>query len=357
MNIHRWVSDLFGEKPLHVWGNRILFILKKRCCYSGSYGNFSSGLYNSAKFCSDMLEENGYHTKLVEVTDNNDIDREVFQFRPDVCIIEALWVVPEKFIVLQELHPSVKWIVRIHSEAPFLSQEGIGIKWLSEYPNQNVWVGVNSLEAFEQLMSFYPDKGIDTEKLLYLPTYYPAPDIIKTRQFSGTTINIACMGAIRQLKNNLIQAIAAIRFADNKGYTLRFHINADIFDVEGSPTFKSLVDLFAGTKHQLIQHNWIDHNYFLLFLGTVDIGMQVSFSETFCIVAADVVATGTPFVGSPAIRWADEKSQADPTSIESIVKKLHNSLDNKKLCKDNLKMLQYYSSQAKRAWFETLEDF
>ena len=352
-NIPAWLG-FKKTKPHHL---RILFILKRRCSYHGTYGNFSSGLYNSAKFCADMLAEHGYTTKLVEVIDNNCIDKEVTAFKPDVCVIEALWVVPEKFTVLQKLHPTVDWVVRIHSDAPFLSQEGIGIKWLSQYPTyENVWVGVNSLEAFEELMSFYPDKNISTQKLIYLPTCYPAPPKAPIKKYSGTVINVACMGAIRQLKNNLIQAIAAIRFADNNGYTLRFHINADIFDVEGNPVYRSLISLFEGTRHELVQHTWMTRDKFLEFLQEIDVGMQVSFTETFCIVAADVVSTGTPFVGSKAIRWAVDACKADTTSVESITEKIQKTLNNKSLAQDNLAKLQHYANQANSAWLETLEE-
>src|SRR5688500_11649943 len=106
---------------------RILFILKARDA-TNTYGyscGLSTGLLNSATFVQDMLDSNGFTTKLVVVIDNNDIDREVTAFRPTHVIIEALWVVPSKFQILKKLHPSVKWIVRLHSEAPFLANEGI----------------------------------------------------------------------------------------------------------------------------------------------------------------------------------------------------------------------------------------
>ena len=94
---------------------RILFILKYRESDYGSYNNdptvekktwaytqgLSSGLLNSAKFVCDMLfDELGYESKLVQVADNNDIDREVTQYKPTHVIIEAYWVVPEKFEIL-----------------------------------------------------------------------------------------------------------------------------------------------------------------------------------------------------------------------------------------------------------------
>jgi hypothetical protein len=333
---------------------RIQFILKKRHVYGKHYSaGLSSGLYNSAKFAADMLASIGFPVSLVEVTDNNDIDREVDKFKPDVVIIEALWVVPSKFAMLQNLHPDVTWVVRVHSEAAFLAQEGIAINWISEYPKfDNVYVALNSLEALSQVISFYPDKGLHTSKLLYLPTYYPAPQKpLYNKKFSGTTVNIACMGAIRVLKNTLIQAIAAMRFADDKGWTLRFHINMALFDMEGNAPYRSVVDLFKDTKHELVQYDWMDHDAFIAFLAGIDISMQVSFSETFCIVAGDSVAAGVPMVGSHAIRWLDEESKAGTISVNSITEALHRVLrHNSHLIKKNLEHLQEDAAMSRNAW-------
>src|ERR1700733_4406094 len=101
---------------------KLLFIIKKNSGYGYVHG--ASGLINSAQFVVDMLNANKGQAKLVTVTDNNDIDRKVFQYKPNVVIIESFWVVPDKFVVLKKLHPGVRWIVHGHSDLPFLAQEG-----------------------------------------------------------------------------------------------------------------------------------------------------------------------------------------------------------------------------------------
>ena len=355
--INRLFSLVGFNKPKPIKTARILFILKERNEYGYGYTGMSSGLYNSAKFCSDMLDAHGYTCKLVEVIDNNSIDKEVTGFNPDIVIIEALWVVPSKFAVLNALHPNVIWIVRVHSEAAFLAQEGIAIEWISQYPRyKNVYVSMNSQEGFTQAKDFYTDKLVDLNKLLYLPTYYPAPN---QPYFNPTkpknNLSVACMGAIRPLKNNLIQAVAAMRFADSKNMILNFHINNSRLESGGNPCYKNILNLFAGTKHNLVQHAWMDHPTFLQFLSYMDIGMQVSFSETFCIIAADIVAAGVPIAGSPAIRWLDEDSQSDTITVEKIVSTLNQIYHNNGLIKDNLKKLQKYSKEAQAAWLAELK--
>jgi hypothetical protein len=106
---------------------RVLFVLKRH-----GYGP-SFGLMNSCQFIAEALRNRGVEAKVVEVIDNNFIDREVHQYKPTHVIIEALWVVPEKFPELLRLHPNIKWGVRIHSNMPFISGEGMAIKWLKGY--------------------------------------------------------------------------------------------------------------------------------------------------------------------------------------------------------------------------------
>lgn len=301
---------------------KVLFILKKRTSYGDGYiQTFSSGLYNSAKMVSDMLNENWVESKIVEVIDNNGIDKEVTEYRPDIVIIEALWVIPSKFDVLQKLHPNVKWIIRIHSEIPFLSNEGVAMEWISEYMKyRNVYVSFNSKRTNTEMMNVISDKftfNFD-HKIVYLPNFYKLPKDYSKRQdlcscghltdapcvcHKQKGVHIGCFGAIRPMKNQLLQAVAAIQFADLMNVKLFFHINSKRIENRGDSVLKNLRNLFIGTKHELVEHDWMDRNDFLKVISKMDLGMQVSFSETFNIVSADMVSQNVPIVVSNEIEW------------------------------------------------------
>jgi len=296
---------------------RILFILKFREGYDGkpSYSGgqyFSSGLYWSAKFVVDMLVDAGIDAKLVQVTDNNDIDREVHNFRPTIVIIEALWVVPQKFDILKKLHPSVKWIVRLHSNVPFLAQEGVAVEWIKEYTKRDVKIASNEIRALEDI------RTITGKTPIYLPNYYPLQKETARKHGEMRRLHIGCYGAIRPLKNQLIQAVAAIRFADDTDRTLFFHVNATRVESGGNPVLENLRALFAKTRHYLVEDAWMSHEKFLERLRHLDIGMQVSLSETFSIVAADMVNVGIPIVVSHEIDWASFISKVDATNSRKI---------------------------------------
>lgn len=293
---------------------RILFIAKKGQKYSGAYGYAeSSGLLNSATFVVEMLNKYGVDAKLVHVIDNNDIDREVTQHRPDVVVIEALWVTPSKFDVLTKLHPNVQWVVRIHSEVPFLSQEGMAIQWMFYYLKRtNVFVAFNSLRALHDFM-----RVSWSDKLLYLPNYFPE-QTSAIRKDSSEQLHVGCFGAIRPLKNQLLQAMSAIRYADLEHRHLNFHMNTTRVE-GGEEVLKNIRSLFNNSPHRLVEHEWLHHSRFQHLLARMDFAMCVSLSETFCIVAADAVTLEVPLVCSPEVHWSSKMSQANSTSMDSIL--------------------------------------
>jgi hypothetical protein len=332
---------------------KILFIVKKgmgysdTCyadCYSYSYN--SSGLLNSASFVAHMLWEHGISAKLVVVNDNNDIDREVHNFNPDVVVIEALWVVPEKFEILQTLHPNVQWVVRIHSDIPFLALEGISVRWISEYvKSPNVFVGFNKKQTLESFVHLVP-----REKLLYLPNYFPLHVNGVYGERDSCLLNVGSFGAIRPLKNQLIQAMAAMRYATENGLTLMFHINATRVE-GGASVLRNLRALFKGSGHNLVEHTWYSHEAFQYTLSQMDLSMCVSFSETFCIVAADSVALGVPIVCSSELPWASNGSIVDTTDMFSITQGIQRVLSFKWYhTLMNTFGLKQYDKQSVKVW-------
>jgi hypothetical protein len=307
--------------------SRVLFIAKKADYnYSGGDPLRVTGLKLSAAMCVEVLNRAGIAAKLVIVIDNNDIDREVKLYQPTHVILEALWVVPSKFAVLTKLYPKVQWIVRIHSEIPFLSMEGISIEWLLDYVKiDHVYISGNSpnLNAAikDILNSAYPDQLVNA-KNIYLPNCYVVDDIPPREPYIHN-LHVGCFGAIRPFKNQLMQAIAAMTYAESIGFRLAFHMNGTRQETGGSAVLKNIVALFENSpRHRLVLHPWMSHADFLKLCAKIHLGMQVSLSESFNIVTADLVTVGVPTVVSPAIYWMPKSFMADPTNLASIVDRL-----------------------------------
>ena len=357
------IADPLPRLYMHTHHNhrkpRVLFILKLRQTSGGTYTILkSSGLLNSATFCKDMLINNDYEAKLVEVVDNNSIDREVTLYRPDVVVIEALWVVPEKFNVLRRLHPDVKWIVRVHSEIPFLAGEGHAMDWINAYiTKRNVFVSFNSAQTHSDFVDYFTTRdpsGHLVKKLIFLPNYYPVSDSTVHNVPSRRVLNVGCFGAVRLMKNALTQAFAAIKYADSVGKKCRFHINSGRVE-HGMSSLVNLRGLFDSLhgKHELVEHDWLDRDAFLALVRTMDIGVQMSFSESFNIVAADFVSEGIPMIVSPEIDWVPEFFMAVATDIDDTAAAMKRvMLYNKFLywTKWEKSSLKKYVDNAERIW-------
>lgn len=363
---------------------RVLFILKTR--QPGPYGawNYSedgkplaSGLSVSATQMAFALDDLGLQNKLVQVIDNNCIDREVTQYRPTHVIIEAFWVVPEKFDILRKLHPNVKWIVRNHSKSDFLSHEGGMVGWAIDYVKRGVILACNSPEATQDFKALATSVGADPKHVVYLPNYYrvqrpsfsPWMYVWKFLRWVGIygrkpatkeqgIIKIGCFGAIRPLKNHLHQAMAAIKTAEYLGVKLKFYINANRVEGKAEPILNSIRQLFLRhPQHELVELSWMTHDDFTAVVASMDVVMQVSNSETFNIVSADAVANYVPVLVSDEIPWLDGEYDANPNSvIEMTVKLIHvwRGNGNKYLQRDQRTQLADYAATSKALWYNFL---
>lgn len=333
---------------------RVLFIIRKSE-KRNPYSHGSFGLSNSATFVANKLNELGHECKLVTVRDNNDIDREVYNFQPDLVIIEALWVVPPKFAELLSLHPRPQWMIRIHSKAPFLAMEGVAMDWLQGYHAINQVYGNLSISCNNKQFNDELNQIKDYESI-YLPNIYcPSFDNFHhvKKHDHLAPIDIGCFGAIRPFKNQLLQGMAAILFGKSMNRLVNFHINGTRPEQAGENVLRNLRGLFAGTPHRLIEHDWYSHDEFVQkMLPQIDIGMQVSFSESFNIVTADFVHAGVPIVVSQDVDWMPRFTRSNPNSVEDIVKKMNHIWATRTVIANsaNRHALAEYNRKATEEW-------
>lgn len=328
---------------------RVLFVLRKHEG-SGGYGAISSGLKNSATFVADMLKAEGIaETSVVIVRDGNQIDREVHHYKPEIVILEAIWCPPAKLRELVRLYPKIAWVVRIHSEITFLANEGSAIAYIAEYCKiPNVVIAPNSPFATKDLKQF---------KSVYLPNYYPVRKLkaLEWKEEECSFLSVGCFGAIRPMKNQLAQAFAAIEHCNYKSIEhLRFYVNATRAEQGGDQVLKNLIALFAAQKqdYRLVLSPWSGRDEFLALVRKMDVCMNVSLSETFCITAADAVAQGIPVVVSPEVFWTDKRCQCDPTDIPEMAITLGYVLGLRSgfIINENIKGLRRYNNASVGIW-------
>lgn len=340
---------------------KLLFICKDRSSYDyGGYQDLdgidkrkgSYGLINSCKLVDKAIsKENEIECKVITVLDSNAIDREVHLYRPTHVFIEALWVTPAKFLELLPLHPSVKWAIRIHSKTPFLSNEGIAFSWINEYIEiskkfDNFWVSGNDEEFTLDMNQAYGDY------FKYLPNLYPVDLKFHFHQHNDHNhVNVGCFGAIRPMKNQMEQAVAAVLFANELGKKLKFHMNGRV-EQRGDNVLRNIEAFLIGAGHELVLHGWHTHEDFLELVKTMDLGMQVSFSESFNIVAADFVSQDIPIIGSEDIAWLNPMFMSSTTNASDIKNKMKKAYQwrNINLQYLNKLSLHRYNELAQDAW-------
>lgn len=298
---------------------RILFILKDR-----HYGKSNSyGLINSSRQVAKYLESIGYDCKVVQVIDGNSIDKEVYEYKPDVVIIEALWVTGAKMKELIEIkrYKHIKWIVRVHSNIGFLSAETMAIKYINDY------IELNKDNLFVSMNNYRFNKHF-SEALEYEFTYLPNIITIKNKKKEfkyQNHIDVGCFGSLRILKNQCYQALCAMDMADRLGKKLKFHITVDVGMDETNnrwPVLKNLEEIFSNSHHELVKHEWLDNGDFHDLINKMDIGMQLSYTESFNIVAADFSNNNIPIVVSGTIEWMPWFFKTSTTDYEKTIKKL-----------------------------------
>lgn len=341
--------------------SKLLFVLRHRDQPWGApYGyGLSSGLRNSVRFVVDMLHLLGIPAKWVEVPDDNCIDREVKAYNPTHVILEAFWVRPSKIDDLRPLHPYVTWMVRDHSETPFLANEGIAFEWVAGYLKRDVEITCNAPRALVDMEAIAGAYGYGN-LVSYAPNYYPvhAPrkhdsGVPKQRR-ADDAIRVGCFGAIRPLKNQVSQAVAALRFAAALGKKLEFHINSARAEQGGNPVLKNLRAMFANTpRARLVEHGWVEHDAFLETVRCMDVVMQVSFSETFNIVSADAVMCDVPVVASREVSWLKSYALADANSTTSMLEALLKTLRHNRhqRLEWQRRDLAAYCQESKRIWW------
>lgn len=335
---------------------RVLFICKQRPV---GYGE-SYGLLNSCRFLCNALNDMGVEAKTVEVHDNNDINKVVTIFKATHVFIEALWVVPEKFPILIQLHPEVRWYVRLHSNVPFIANEGVAIEWIRKYLDLQWAYSKFALACNSKRMVNDIGRTLGNSLMpIYAPNIYqPNCDLPEPpHKPDCPNISIGAFGAIRPLKNQLIQAMAAITFANELDKSLHFHVNVARIEAHGENIYRNLKALFKDSRHQLVTHGWLLHPVFLLLVSSMDLGMQVSFSETFDIVAADFVHINIPVIGSTEVEWLDNDYKANTTDMNDIVKKLEYAWKGRKhnWQKANKKGLDHWNHEAHEEWEHLLD--
>lgn len=297
-------------------------------------GNQSSGL----SVCLGMIAESVDAVSRVTVDNFEHIMFAIQRFKPKKVVIQALWLSEKELIKLISTYPNKQFYVHLHSNIPFLAVEGYAVEKIHEARRHGVGVIFNDARA------------ADAFDGIHLPNIYNVPfREVKSQNLDKEVLDVVCAGSLRPMKNQVTQAIAAIKYANKIGKKLRLHMNLERSE-GGNETLMNLKSLFRmNLQHELVSIPWFEHKQFIDYLEQMDIGLQVSLSESFNIVAADYTCAGIPMVVSSEISWASDRAMAMEGSADLIcetIETAHNYVHSNRV------LLQLNSNYAKDLWSE-----
>jgi hypothetical protein len=329
---------------------KILFLLKEKQ-YSMSLVSY--GLMNSAIPVAEHLRSIGCHCKIVQVVDANSIDHEVHEYKPDIVILEAVWVEAEKLNELMHIkqYRHILWIVRVHSNMGFLASEPHSIRVLKEYialDEKRLIISFNN-DGFERAIADAWDYDFS-----YLPNIVKIYDNESNFSEEKNHMHVGCFGALRLIKNQCFQAICAMQAANALGKKLCFHVTPHFWgDSACDPILNALRYIFQDSKHELCVHNWMPLHNFLELVKKMDLGLQLSYTESFNIVTADFVNCGKLIIVSDAISWMPPSLRVSTTDYEEVVEKIvhvYKNRNNNTTKGLQRRYLREYNDGAKRTW-------
>lgn len=273
--------------------------------YDKGKGYKAGGLAANAAHTVTVLGNLGYDVERVAVTSPDEVTQYLrAHAHVTHVVLEAIWVTAEQLSNLAAEFGSTIFVVRAHSKMGFLQVEPEALPEIRKIiDTPGVYFSSNNLEFADALSEVYGS-------CLYLPNLYSLPPFTPDPFFYGCgTLRIASFGASRLLKLHPNAALAALRIAKRLNQELDFYVNID--STPGGESVRRTIDnMFAGLSWaRVIRVPWQDQASFRDLIAEMDLVIQLSATETFCMVAADAVATGVPVVGGPAISWLPSKFQ------------------------------------------------
>lgn len=274
---------------------------------------------------------------------------------PTHVVIEAVWIdIPTLKRLVTEF-PMTDFAVRAHSQVGFLQVEPPAVRMIREmlelsktYPNLTVSANSDRLAHFLRTAYDAP--------CVYLPNLYDLEYKKNPTEHDPNVLRIASFGALRLLKNHMTSAAAALLIAKHENKKVEFWLSVNREENSGAKGILSAIrNLYSGLDYaKLVEHPWERWGAFRKTIGSMDLYLQVSFTETFNITVADAIAEGVPSVVSDAINWAPTDWIAEADSVEDITNVGLRLLHDPQAPHHGLKALEHYMHRSVGTWLHYL---
>lgn len=289
------------------------------------YKNFSNdcsvshvGLGITCSYTAKTLRANGIFAEAKAIFGADDLTTYILsqenRFRPITHVVICAQWIPTKYLAKLAMQFShIQFSQNCHSNVAFLQAEPPAIDLLRQAIDletglPNFHASSNSYRLCEALQKMYG------RPITYLPNLYylHGEEPIHRPLWNGGTLRIGAFGSLRIYKNFSTAVAASIELTNQLKCHSEIWINSGRTDGAGNGVYRTAQSWVKGLSHVTLKElHWASWPEFKRFVGTMNILMQPSFTETFNNVTADGIAEGTPSVVGDCIEWVPQTWKAD----------------------------------------------
>jgi glycosyltransferase involved in cell wall biosynthesis len=246
------------------------------------------------------------------------------ELRPTHVILAAPWIPTGGLAAMAGEFREVVFVVVSHSSVGFLAADPHAIRLLREAADlqlqtHNVFVGGNSSKFTDWATVAWGVNIVWLPNLYCLDETFPQHD----RHWQGGPLRLGLFGANRPLKNHLSGAAAAVELARRLRVPVELLVSSGRNEGGNTNALDEMTENIPNLR--VTRTGWLTWPPFRRLVRTVDLVFQVSYTETFNVVAADAIAEGVPVVGSEAIDWLPAWWQAkadEPLDVARVAERL-----------------------------------
>lgn len=328
------------------------------------YKNFSKeckvshiGLGVTAGYTAKTLCAEGYFAQAMPIFGADDLTTIIQSMettkRPVThVVICAQWIPTNYLAVLARQFPHITFALNCHSNVGFLQAEPPAITLVRqaidlETQLPNFHATSNNLRLVRALQHMYGRPITHLPNLYYL---HGAEPIARPR-WNGGTLRIGAFGSLRIYKNFSTAIAASIELTNLLKCHTEIWLNSGRDDGAGNVVYRTAVAWTQGLPNiTLKQLPWATWAEFKRAVGSMDLLMQPSYTETFNNVTADGIAEGTPSVVGDSIEWAPDYWKADVDDSSAVASTGRRLLMDPHAAKDGYVALKSYVAHGLPYW-------
>ena len=307
---------------------------KKIRCWL-TYKNFSPdcsishlGMGITAAYTAKTLIQYGYQAEAMPIMGGDDLIKmltaQALACDPVTHVVVMAQFIPTNWLAkICRAFPRMKAALNCHSNVGFLQAEPQAILLLREAIDletgtANFFASGNNKRFVQAMERSYG------RPLQFLPNLYymHGTEPIHRPRWNGGLIRIGAFGSHRIYKNFSTAIDAALILTHDLKTTSEIWINSGRSDGAGSAVYNTALAWTRGVPGVTLKElHWTSWPNFRQWLGSMNLLLQPSYTESFNNITADGVCEGTASVVSDTIDWAPETWQAssdDSVNVANI---------------------------------------